>query len=489
MAVSNQVHLITYPDSLGGSLAALRQVLGSRFPGLFPGGIHLLPPFPSSGDRGFAPLTYEEIEPAFGTWNDVQGINETAPVMLDLMVNHMSRQSAAAQDFLAVGRRSRYADLFLTPEKVWGGDTPPAADIGKIFLRRGSPFSGYRQGDTGEELQLWTTFGSQHPSEQIDLDWRSPAYRRFMTETLGSLRQRGIRLLRLDAVGYVVKKAGTSCFFVEPEIWEYLAWIRGLADERGMEILPEVHAGPAVQGALAAHGYWVYDFVLPYRVLEALVVGDPLALRRHLAGRTGRQFTMLDCHDGIPVKPDLDGLYDAERVRRVTEVCRERGARFNRVVSASHRDGDGFDVHQINCSYYSALGEDDDACVAARALQVFAPGVPQVYYVGLLAGGNDVAAVRRTGEEREINRHNYSTEEIDANLRRPVVQRLVRLLRLRNGHPAFGGVFRVLPAGASEVRVQWQAPGGTCTLTVDLSSRASVVESAEPGRPVLREKL
>ena len=62
MAVKNQVQLITYPDSLGGDLKTLNQVLTTYFPNTFKGGIHILPPFPSSGDRGFAPLTYFGIE-------------------------------------------------------------------------------------------------------------------------------------------------------------------------------------------------------------------------------------------------------------------------------------------------------------------------------------------------------------------------------------------------------------------------------------------
>src|SRR5512142_2660916 len=98
MDIRNKVQLITYPDGLGGDLPTLSRVLDEEFPGLF-GGIHLLPPFPSSGDRGFAPLTYDEIEPAFGTWEDLRLIGESAPVMLDLMANHMSRPSPAARDF------------------------------------------------------------------------------------------------------------------------------------------------------------------------------------------------------------------------------------------------------------------------------------------------------------------------------------------------------------------------------------------------------
>ncbi len=48
MTVKNKVQLITYPDSLGGDLEALNRVLLEFFPDLFQGGVHILPPFPSS---------------------------------------------------------------------------------------------------------------------------------------------------------------------------------------------------------------------------------------------------------------------------------------------------------------------------------------------------------------------------------------------------------------------------------------------------------
>ena len=89
MAVKNKVQLITYPDSLGGNLKALNEVLRKYFADIFEGGIHILPPFPSSGDRGFAPLTYLEIEPSFGSWDDIRAIGEKFDILLDLMVNHI----------------------------------------------------------------------------------------------------------------------------------------------------------------------------------------------------------------------------------------------------------------------------------------------------------------------------------------------------------------------------------------------------------------
>src|SRR5437899_2015600 len=120
--------LLTYPDSLGGDLRALAGMLDGPLAGLFRG-VHILPPFPSSGDRGFAPVTYREIDPRFGTWDDVRRIGERYDVVLDLMINHLSRQSPEFLDFERRGRRSPYADLFITLDKIWPDGDPPAADI------------------------------------------------------------------------------------------------------------------------------------------------------------------------------------------------------------------------------------------------------------------------------------------------------------------------------------------------------------------------
>jgi sucrose phosphorylase len=104
----NAPQLLTYPDSLGGDLAAIRRLLDGPFGGLF-GGIHVLPPFPSSGDRGFAPLTYRELDPRFGSWEDIRSLARDHDVVLDVMVNHISRQSPEFQGFerQGAGRRPR----------------------------------------------------------------------------------------------------------------------------------------------------------------------------------------------------------------------------------------------------------------------------------------------------------------------------------------------------------------------------------------------
>jgi len=195
--------------------------------------------------------------------------------------------------------------------------------------------------------------------------------------------------------------------------------------------------------------------------------GTSRRLKEYLKTRPHRQFTMLDCHDGVPVKPDLNGLYRSEDARKVVAACQERGANLTRVLSAIHQDSDGFDVHQICGTYYSLLGGDDEAYLAARAIQFFTPGVPQVYYVGLLAGSNDQSAAERTGDGRDVNRHNYSMEEVEREMRRTVVQRLMKLIRFRNEYPAFDGQFRVDDSDDSVLALSWEKDRSKCRLRVD----------------------
>jgi sucrose phosphorylase len=469
--------LLTYPDSLGGNLRELANLLDGPLDGLF-GGVHILPPFPSSGDRGFAPLTYQEIDPRFGTWEDITRIGMGHDVMLDVMINHISRQSPEFQDFQRFGRRSRYADLFITLDKIWPNGDPPMSDVAQIFLRKpDSPFSSVTIEETGEPERIWTSFGSANWSEQIDLDVTSDATRSLVSGWLRFFADHGVRLVRLDAVGYVIKKPGTSCFMVEPEIYEFLRWITGVADSLGLVVLPEVHDRYPTHERLAAYGFWTYDFVLPGLVLDAFETGEARRLAAHLRRSPRRQFTTLDCHDGIPVRPDLDGILEPSRMLELAERIRQRGGNVNRLLS-DEQAGD-VDVHQLNCTYYSALGSDDERYVAARAIQLFAWGVPQIYYVGLLAGENDMAAVERTGEGRAINRHDYAIDEVDHALRRPVVRRVVELVRLRNTHPAFLGELDVESEG-STLWLRWRNGDSTCSLHVDLSSGRAAIMDATP---------
>ena len=457
--------LLTYPDSLGGTINDVTGLLRGPLAGRF-AGVHILPPFPSSGDRGFAPIDYRRIEPRFGSWDDIADLGRDHDVLMDLMVNHVSRRSAEFQGFLQHGRASEYADLFITLDKVWPNGDPPAEDVARIFLRKpNDPFSTFTIEDSGESETIWTTFGFGGRIEQIDLDLTSEATRRLIDGWFEWFAGHGVAIVRLDAVGYVVKKPGTSCFMVEPEIYDTLDWLIEAAAEHDLVVLPEIHDVQATHEKLSARGYWTYDFVLPGLLLHAFETADARRLAKHLAGSPERQFTTLDCHDGIPVRPDLEGVLSHREMTALADGIVAKGGNINRILGDP---GDGPDVHQLNCTYFSALGEDDERYLAARAVQLFARGVPQLYYVGLLAGANDVEAVERTGEGRAINRHDYTAAEIASALERPVVQRLLELVRLRKEHPAFDGELEVTDEGHGVLRLIWIHGEDAIELTVDL---------------------
>ncbi len=475
MPISNKVQLITYPDSLGGDLPSLEIVLDTHFSADIFGGIHILPPFPSSGDRGFAPLTYLEIEKEFGSWEDIRRLGAKFDLMLDLMVNHISAKSEYFQDFLAHGKQSRYADMFLPIEKIWPEGEPTRAEIEKIFLRRDTPYSLFTIANSGETVKVWTTFGKTDPSEQIDLDINSEVTRKILTEFMKNFSKNNVNIVRLDAVGYVIKKPGTSFFFVEPEVYKFMEWITKVAEPLGIELLPEVHAHYETQYKLADEGYWIYDFILPYMVLDCIFFHRNTNLLDYLKTRPERQITTLDCHDGVPVKPDLNDLYDSEDARKLVDICLERGGNLSLIYSPKHRDADGFDVHQIRGTYYSLIGCNDDAYLAARAIQFFTPGIPQVYYVGLLAGKNDNDTLAKKMDGRSINRYNYTCEEIEWEVQKDVVQRLLRLIRFRNTYEAFNGKFEIVDSDPQQVILSWKNGAHQCTLKIDLETYATSI--------------
>jgi sucrose phosphorylase len=473
-SIAPRPQLLTYPDSLGGNLAALRGLLGGPLRDAFRG-VHVLPPFPSSGDRGFAPLTYREIDPRFGSWDDIAGLAAGHDVLLDVMINHLSRRSPEFRDFERRGRASSSANLFITLDKVWPGGSPPAADVGRLFLRKPrAPFSTVTIEESGDRETVWTTFGTAEWSEQIDLDVTAPETRRLIRGWLEFLAGRGVSIVRLDAVGYVIKEPGTSCVMVEPGIWEFLTWVTGVAGSFGMAVLPEVHDRYPTHERLSSRGFWTYDFVLPGLVLHAFGTGRADRLAHHLDRSPERQVTTLDCHDGIPVRPDLDGILEPDEMRELAVRIRANGGNVNRILSPGGPDE--VDVHQLNSSYFSAMGGDDERYLAARAIQLFARGVPQVYYVGLLAGENDIVALERSGEGRAVNRHDFTASEIEAALRRPVVRRLLELVRLRNMHPAFEGTLEVAADGGSGLSMRWCRGDATCALTVDVATGRGTID-------------
>lgn len=429
--LENKCMLITYSDSMGNDLKDLEKVLDTYFKEEV-AGVHILPFFPSSGDRGFAPIDYHRVDPAFGTWDDVERLAGKYYLMFDYMINHISARSEYYKDFLSKKDASDYRDLFIRYKDFWENGEPTKEQVDAIYKRKPrAPYVEAHFAD-GTTEKVWCTFDE----EQIDINCKSESAKAFIRDNLETLCRHGAALIRLDAFAYATKKAGTSCFFIEPDVWDFLRECEKIVEPYGVKLLPEIHEHYTMQKKIAQKDYYVYDFALPMLLINALYYGQTQYLKNWLTICPRRQFTTLDTHDGIGVV-DVKDLLPDEEIMRTKEDIFKFGANVKKIYNTAAYNN--LDIYQVNCSYYSALGDDDDSYLLARAVQFFAPGIPQVYYVGLLAGKNDLKLLEETKVGRNINRHYYSLEEIEREVRRPVVQRLTELMRLRNTHPAFSG--------------------------------------------------
>lgn len=474
--MKNQVQLITYVDRLtGGGLRDLKQLLEGPLARVF-GGAHLLPFFyPINGaDAGFDPIDHTQVDPQLGSWDDLRSLGLTVELMADLIVNHVSCQSPQFQDYAQRGSASPYAGMFLTLGRVF----PQGAteqDLLRIYRPRpGLPFF-YATLATGEKRLLWTTFTPQ----QIDIDISHPHGKAYLDAILERFHGAGIRSIRLDAVGYAIKKAGTSCFMI-PETEAFIAELTAQARGLGIEVLVEVHSYYKQQIEIARRVDWVYDFALPPLVLHTLYKADAMPLVEWLAVRPRNSITVLDTHDGIGVidvgadSAGNRGLLEPAAINDLVETIHKRSNGESR--QATGAAANNLDLYQVNCTYYDALGKNDTEYLIARAIQLFVPGIPQVYYVGLLGGTNDMDLLARSGVGRDINRHYYTLAEVSTALERPMVKRLLELIRLRNTHPAFNGECIVESASKKLLSIKWKRGGRWITLDVDLSRPFAAIE-------------
>ena len=472
--MKNKVQLITYVDRLSGDLRQLRQLLNGALLGLF-GGVHLLPFFrPIDGaDAGFDPIDHTEVDGRLGTWEDVRGLGEDVELVADLIVNHISSNSPQFIDFSKNGRTSPFAGLFLTYGRVFPSGACEG-DLLRIYRPRpGLPFTNANL-QCGEKHLLWTTFTPQ----QVDIDVRHPEGQAYLKSILTRFQEAGVRMIRLDAVGYAIKKPGTSCFMI-PETFQFIAELTLQARALGMEVLVEIHSYYVQQIQIAQQVDWVYDFALPPLVLHSLFARDTQALGRWLAVRPQNCVTVLDTHDGVGVidvgagPNGAPGLLPPAAIDRLVETIHERSKGQSRMATGAAANN--LDLYQVNCTFYDALGCRDEEYLIARAIQFFVPGIPQVYYVGLLGGTNDMELLARTKVGRDINRHYYTPLEIEESLCEPVVRRLTDLIRLRNSHPAFAGHAQVETRSSQRLAILWKNAEHWAKLDVDFNEPRALV--------------
>lgn len=329
-------------------------------------------------------------------------------------------------------------------------------------------FSGY---DTYKAAVIELLESNRRYLGQMDLNIKSPLVWEYYENTLKKLSEYGAKIVRLDAFAYAPKEPGEKNFLNDPGTWDLLSKVRELADKYQVKLLPEIHAsyGEKIYELVADKGYMTYDFFLPGLLIYAIEKKDGTVLKQwaeEIQEKNIRVVNMLGCHDGIPLL-DLKGFLPEEEIDDLIQLLVKRGG----IVKNLHGQKNMY--YQVNATYFSALGENEKKLLLARAIQMFMPGKPQVWYLDLMAGKNDYEAVECAGAggHKEINRTNLCEKQLEKALQMPIVKKQLELLKFRNTNPAFGFEAELkIEVDGSKLVMIWSNQGNEATLTADFTT-------------------
>jgi sucrose phosphorylase len=444
------VVLITYGDlivSEGRSpLRTLADFAQVFFRGLI-STLHILPFYPYSSDRGFSVISFEEVDPHLGTWDDIAGIEAGFKLMFDGVFNHVSSKSHWFQQFLAGD--PDYRDYFV------GFSTREAIDEDhlRLILRpRTTPLLNEFHTIDGPRW-VWTTFSR----DQVDLNFKNPKVLLKIVEILLYYVRRGADLIRLDAITYLWSEFGTSCAHLG-EVHEVVRLFRDLLDAVAphVALVTETNVPHADNityfGDGSDEAQMVYNFALPPLVLHAFQTGDASVLTEWAEGLvppsdTTGFFNFLDSHDGIGVM-GARGILSEEQILAMCARAEPHGG-----FVSSKTNGDGTESpYELNITWYSALNRMDsgepielqlDRFVASRALAMVLRGVPGIYLPSLIGHRNDTEAVFHEGSQRSINRSRIDEGRLlevlqdSTRISSRIAERFIDLLERRIVEPAF----------------------------------------------------
>ncbi|MGG7566167.1 sugar phosphorylase [Rhodovulum sp. DZ06] len=435
--------LITYGDSIKGEgerpLSSLLRFLRENVhPDI--NGVHVLPFFPWSSDDGFSVIDYDAVDPALGTWDDINLIGQEFRLMVDLVLNHCSAESAWFKAFLA-GE---------PPFETWFKTASPEDDLSDVVRPRPHPLLARYDAHDGPR-HVWCTFSA----DQVDVNFGDP---RVLMEFLAIMRRyidHGARIIRLDAVAFLWKQVGTSSIHLA-QTHEVIRLMRTLVDrlDAPVVLLTETnvpHAENLSYFGNQNEAHAIYNFSLPPLLLHALLSGSSLFLRRWLMSMPPAlpgcaYLNFVASHDGIGVR-GAEGILPEPEINAMIEAVRDAGG------AVSMRARDGVEApYEMNVSLWSAMsrtihgGEDDlqfERFICCQTVMMSIEGLPAFYIHSLLATPNDREALNLTGHNRAINRRKWDREALDGLLADPasdqsrVLAEIKRRVAIRRRQPAF----------------------------------------------------
>lgn len=437
------VILITYGNSIQAAdetpLDTLATFLRERLTGVV-NSVHILPFFPYSSDDGFSVIDYYQVNPDWGDWSDVAKVAQNFDLMIDLVINHCSRENLWFVDY--IGNHQPYCDYFI--------EVDPETDVSMVTRPRNTPLLTPVHTHRGVR-HVWATFSE----DQVDLNFANPDVLLEFIRIYIFYIEQGARFIRLDAVAFLWKQLGTNCLHLK-QTHEAVKLLRDVVNFVAPEVVMITETNVPVKENLSYFGqsdeaHMVYQFGLPPLVLHALNRGNTSFLTDWADGIPAlpegcSYLNFTASHDGIGVRP-VEGILPEREVQDLIDSMH----RFGGFVSMKANSDGTESPYEINITLFDACmgtrrGVDHHQVprfLCSQAIMLAMQGIPALYIHSLTASSNDLEHVEQTGRTRSINRRIWDKNELEYLLGNPVTHQaevftaLTRMIRTRRDQPAF----------------------------------------------------
>ncbi len=437
----NDIIVITYADSVKeedhAPLTTLKNFLHERIGDLIKV-VHILPFCPSSSDDGFSVIDYNNVDPEFGTWQEIKNLGSDYDLMFDLVLNHCSAKSAWFRDF----------QIGVAPERHYFIEMDPETDLSQVTRPRSSPLLLKTYTAEGEK-NVWTTFSA----DQIDLNWPNPDVLFEFLNIILVYVNNGVRILRMDAVAFLWKKIGTNCLH-QPETHEVVKLLRDFLEIVAPEVIILTETNVPHKENISYFGkgdeaHMVYQFSLPPLLLHGLLSENSEMITDWASSlpKISKDCTYLNftaSHDGIGVRP-LEGILTKKELDGLCDNIKTRGG----LISYKSNSDGSSSPYEMNITYVSALSEKDndklgtDRFICSQAVTLSMKGVPAIYFHSLTGTTNHYEGVEESGINRRINRRKWDYDELTdiiddkSTSNYKIITRYKDLLKCRKSHKAF----------------------------------------------------
>jgi len=460
--------LITYGDTIQSPgnvpLQSLRNFLQKHLPNEI-SMLHILPFFPWSSDDGFSITDFRCVKEELGTWDDIAALEEMYDLVVDLVLNHCSRENLWFVDYLS--GKEELQDFFVEVDQ--------SENLSKVTRPRSTPVLTGVRTRRGQKF-VWATFSN----DQIDLNYKNPDVLIEMLDILLFYFRQGARMVRLDAVAYLWKSIGTNCIHL-PQTHEVVKLLRDVLEqvEPGALIMTETNVPHDENITYFGDGdeaHVIYQFSLPPLLLYTIFSANTSYLFKWIK-RIEDMEIHKDCtflnftasHDGVGLRP-LEGLIPESESKRLLDAMRDRGGYIS-----TKRNQDGSESpYELNISLFDAFRDPHPSqnqwhfpmFILSQVFALTFKGIPAIYIHSLLATPNDYIGVERTGSTRAVNRRKWDRGELEGLLANHesetgrVFNSLKEVLKIRKNLLAFhpNGDQKTFDLGNSVLCIKRESP-------------------------------